>query len=169
MKWFLTEFITFQLTAAFPLNRNLQARKLLQGQGIKKSSPMNRMTFFLSATSSCWFPCFLHASICITKLIIWPLLERIEHKSLLKHKIHPREDSATDIKMKVLLLHFQDTRGDKRRISMLLIDSRHYNLHERLQEVFIVMLKEMLPRVHLPSPIAAKLFKRLDLISPYIT
>lgn len=74
----------------------------------------------------------------------------------------------TDIKMKVLLLP-KDTRGDKRSISMLLIDSHCYHLHERLQEIFMVRLKEVLLSVHPLFPIALKLFKRLDLMSQYIT
>lgn len=70
--------------------------------------------------------------------------------------------------MTVLFLP-KDTGGDKRSISMLLIDSRCYSLHGRLQEVFTVMLKEGLVLVQLLSPISVKLFKRLDLISQYIT
>jgi len=50
----------------------------------------------------------------------------------------------------------------KKKILVLLIDSHCYNLYWRLQEDFTVLVKEVFLLVHLPSPLAVKLFERLD-------
>lgn len=62
--------------------------------------------------------------------------------------------------MKVLVLP-RDTGNYKRKI-LVLIDPHCYNLYERLQRDFTVLVKEVLLLVNLPSPTAVKLFKRLD-------